>query len=358
MIVMIDDTIEVRKDEKFDYKIIGEFLKNKLPGTENPDNLTVRQFGGGAANLTYLLDYKTHQYVLRRPPLGPVAKSAHDMGREYKVLSVLHKSFPCAPQAFAYSDDKLIGTPFFIMERKKGVVIRTKFPSIYDGVQNAARDMSKALIDTLVDFHKVNYKDMGLADLGKPEGFISRQIEGWYKRWNASKLEENKDMNWVYDWLKNNQPEDTRHALIHNDYKLDNVMYGFNNPGKLVGVFDWDMCTLGDPLSDLGSLLTYWSSPTDPSYFKKAAMMPTDADLGFYTRSELVSRYAQKSGVSVDRINFYHSLGLFRLVVIIAQIYYRYMNKQTQDVRFAAFGKMIPLISHAARDVAENNFPE
>ena len=347
------DTIEVRSDERFDEARLAEYLRSKLPGSENP--LCVRQFGGGAANLTYLLDYGTHEYVLRRPPLGPVAKSAHDMAREYKVLSVLHRAFPYAPRAFLFCEDPtFIGADFFVMERQHGVVVRRKLPAAFAHLPDAPRQMSGAMVDALAQLHAVDYAALGLADLGKPEGFVERQIEGWYKRWQAAKEKELPEMDSIYQWLKENLPPSTGFSLVHNDYKLDNVMLASDDPGQLVAIFDWDMCTLGDPLSDLGALLCYWTEPTDPPYFQDMAMMPT-GDLGFMTRQELVERYAEQSGRSVHNIDFYHTLGLFRLVVIIAQIYIRYARGQTKDERFAAFGPMIPLMARAAVEVMFKN---
>ena len=348
------ETIDVRQDEQFDEQQLADFLRGRLPGSEN--RLKVRQFGGGAANLTYLLDYGRYEYVLRRPPLGKVAKSAHDMAREYKVLSVLHQAFPYAPRAFLYCDDPtIIGANFFVMERRQGVVVRRTLPAVFANVPNAPRRMSAAMVDALAQFHAVDYGALGLDDLGKPDGFIERQVEGWYKRWQAARqgveLEELPEMDAVYRWLKENLPSSTGFSLVHNDYKLDNVMLAVDDPGQMVAIFDWDMCTLGDPLSDLGALLCYWTEPTDPPYLQGMAMMPT-GDLGFMTRQELVERYADVSGRSVHNIHFYHALGLFRLVVIIAQIYIRYARGQTQDERFAAFGPMIPLMIRAAQEVA------
>ena len=345
------DTIPVRSDEQFNEAKLAAYLNDKLPGATHPPS--VRQFGGGAANLTYLLDYGTHQYVLRRPPLGPVAKSAHDMGREYKVLSVLHQVFPYAPRAFLYCDDpSIIGADFFVMERRQGIVVRKSMPKEFTSAPDATRRMSTAMVDALAEFHVVDYHALGLSDLGKPDGFITRQIEGWNKRWHAAKTEDVPEMDSVYDWLKSHQPATSASSLIHNDYKLDNIMFDSSDPGKVVAIFDWDMCTLGDPLNDLGALLSYWSDPTDPPYLQSLAMMPTNA--GFMTRSELVERYALKSGRSVHDIHFYHALGLFRVTVIIAQIYFRYHRGQTQDQRFAAFGPMIPLMARAALEAVQN----
>ena len=345
-----EDTIEIRADERLDEEKLAKYLNGRLPGATHPPR--IRQFGGGVANLTYLLDYGTNQYVLRRPPLGPVAKSAHDMAREYKVLSVLYQAFPYAPRAFHYCPDpSIIGADFFVMERRKGVVVRKSMPPEYAGVPDAPRRLSAALVDALAEFHAVDFQAIGLGDLGEPEGFITRQIEGWFKRWNAAKTEDVGDMETVYTWLKSNQPTTSVYSLVHNDYKLDNMMFDPSDPGKMVAIFDWDMCTLGDPLNDLGALLSYWTESTDPPTFQLMSMMPTG--VGFMTRNELVERYAMKSGRSVHDVNFYHALGLFRLTVIIAQIYIRYHRGQTQDQRFAPLGQMIPPMAKAALEVAE-----
>ena len=345
-----DDTIQVRPDEQLAEPQLADFLRQRLPGSEN--RLTIRQFGGGAANLTYLLDYTSHQYVLRRPPLGPVAPGAHDMGREYRVLSVLHQIFPLAPQAYLFCDDEsIIGAPFFVMERRQGVVVRTSMPSIYATQPQAPQKMSTALIEGLADFHAVDYTALGLETLGKPAGFITRQIEGWYKRWGLAKVEDLAEMDDLYHWLRQNQPTTETATLIHNDYKLDNVMLDPTDPGKLIAIFDWDMCTLGDPLNDLGTLLCYWTEITDPPYARATSMMPP-ADHGFLTRAQLIDRYARRSGRDVSAINFYHVLGLYRLTVIIAQIYIRYKRGQTQDDRFASFGERVPLLARAAREIA------
>lgn len=345
------DTIDVRPDERLDEDKLANYLRGKLQGSSQP--LSVRQFGGGAANLTYLLDYGTRQYVLRRPPLGPVAKSAHDMAREYNVLSVLHEAFPPAPQALLSCEDPtIIGANFFVMARQQGIVVRRSLPEAYAGLADAPRRMSKTLVDTLAQFHAVDYEAIGLGDLGEPSGFIERQIEGWYKRWGNAQTHDLPEMGAVYAWLKANQPQTTQFSLVHNDYKLDNVMLDPADPGKITAVFDWDMCTLGDPLNDLGAMLTYWTEPSDPPAMQAMAMMPI-GDLGFMTRQELVARYAEKSGRDVVQINFYHALGLFRLTVIIAQIYIRYQRGQTQDKRFAAMEFMIPVLAQAALEVAK-----
>ncbi len=343
-----DDTIAVRPDETFDEAALADYLARRLPGSDT--GLRVRQFGGGQANLTYLLEFGTTQYVLRRPPLGPVAPSAHDMGREYMVLSRLHKAFPLAPKAFLFCDDPVvIGAPFLVMERRVGTVVRRTLPPHLRNLPDAPRRLSEALIDTLVDLHNVDYAALGLDALGKPAGFLQRQVAGWHKRWRHARLHDLPEMESVHRWLEENLPQESRHSLVHNDYKLDNLMFSNSDPSRPVAVFDWDMCTLGDPLSDLGALLAYWTESDDPPHFQAMATMPTE---GFPPRAALVERYAEKSGRDVSGIRFYHALGLFRVAVIIAQIYYRYRRGQTLDARFERFGAVLPLVAKAALEVA------
>lgn len=345
----MEDTIPVRIDEAFDEARLAEYLRGKLPGAEGP--LHVRQFGGGLANLTYLLDYGSRQYALRRPPLGPVAESAHDMEREYRALSVLQRAFPLAPQAHLHCEDEdVIGAQFIVMERRRGIVIHRVLPETFARLPDAPPRIGYATVDALADFHAVDYSALGLQNLGRPAGFVARQIEGWHKRWHAAKTEDNRQMDGLYAWLRDNKPTSEFHSLVHNDYKLDNVMLAADDPGRLVAILDWDMCTLGNPLVDLGALLCYWTEESDPPFMKKTTLMPLDA--GFPTREELVARYAARSGRDVSNIRYYRVLGLYRLAVVIAQIYIRYVRGQTQDQRFAALGDLVPLIIRAAHELA------
>lgn len=345
----IDDTIAVRAEEGFDSARLATWLRDhSLPGSDAP--LRVRQFGGGKANLTYLLDFGTHEYVLRRPPLGPVPKGAHDMAREYGVLSRLHERFAPAPRALLFCDDTaVIGADFFVMERRHGCVVRQTMPDVYTGIAGAGAWMSDALVDTLADLHRVDYGAVGLADIGRTEGFLERQVEGWTRRWQAAKVFEIDAMESMHVWLVANRPVTQKITLVHNDYKLDNAMFAVDDPSHLVAVFDWDMCTLGDPLADLGALLTYWCEPDDPPAFRAMAMMPS---AGFATRSQLVEHYARQSGLDVSGIRYYHALGLYRLAVILAQIYLRYHRGQTRDERFAPFGEFTKLAAAWALRIA------
>jgi len=350
-----DDVIAVRSDEQFDEPTVKAFLEGKLEGADKP--MAVQQFGGGAANLTYLLTFGDDQhYVLRRPPLGPVAPSAHDMAREFKVLSVLYRVFPYAPRAYLFSDDEdIIGAPFVVMERRVGTVVRRSMPDNYANLADAPRQMSEALIDRLAEFHAIDYSALGLDDLGKPDGFIERQIDGWYRRWHKSKVDDNANMDDVYHWLKQHLPKSMASSLIHNDYKLDNTMFAMDDPSRMVAIFDWDMCTLGDPLSDLGALLTYWTQADDPQIVQMTSAMPI-GDYGFMSRRELIQRYAEKSGRDLSNIRFYHALGVFRLAVIIQQIYIRYVRGQTKDERFAGFGQGVEALAEIAKQVTLGEF--
>lgn len=342
------ETIPVRPDEQFDEKKLAAYLRDTLEGADQP--LQVTQFPGGAANLTYLLRFGEQEYVLRRPPLGPVAPKSHDMAREFRVLSVLYQAFPPAPRAYHFCEDGgILGAPFLIMERRTGTVVRREMPAHFATLPDAPRQMSETLIDNLVKFHAVDYATLGLGDLGKPQGFVERQIDSWYGRWEKAKVKDVPIFEQVYGWLKQNQPDSPSVTLLHNDYKLDNVMFAHNTPSQMVAIFDWDMCTLGDPLVDLGTLLAYWSEKTDPPYYQGLLGMPTG---DFLSREALVQRYAEKSGRSVEHIRFYHVLALYRVVVIVAQIYVRYHRGQTQDERFAMLGEIYPIIAQNAYELA------
>lgn len=340
------ETIDVRPDEQFDEAALVTFLRGRLPGSDAP--LAVRQFSGGAANLTYELDFGDHVYVLRRPPLGPVAPKSHDMAREHRVLARLHEAYAPAPRSFLLCEDtSVIGAPFFVMERRRGVVVRRRLGDRFTDVEEAPRQLGLALIDGLADLHDVDVEEVGLADLGRPAGFVARQIDGWWVRWQRAKSDDNPAMEETHTWLTAHQPPEGLASLVHNDYKLDNSMFAADNPAELVAVFDWDMATLGDPLSDLGGLLAYWTDDDDPPEVRAFSPMPADAS-GFPSRAELVERYAMRTSRNVDHIDFFHVLALFRLAVILAQIHIRWVRGQTQDDRFADLDELVKLIAARA----------
>ena len=339
----VPDVIPVREDERFDSDLLRGWLKGRVEGAELP--LRVEQFGGGHANLTYLLRFGEaggeKQYVLRRPPLGPVAPGSHDMQREYRALSVLWKAFPVAPRAHAYCDDEaVIGAPFFVMERLDGVVVRGGVvPAVFGAGEDAVanRKLSEVVIDTLVRFHAVDPAPIGLDGLGRdPARFLERQVKGWADRYERSKVEAIPVAEELVTWLLANLPRSPGPTLVHNDWKLDNMALDPEDPGRCVAVYDWDMCSIGDPLCDLGTLLALWSDPGEPL----AGMnpMPTQKS-GFLSRGEAVERYAERSGREVSTVSYYDVFGTFKMGVVLQQIYIRFHRGQTQDKRFAALGK-------------------
>jgi aminoglycoside phosphotransferase (APT) family kinase protein len=334
------DLIEVRPEERFDEARVAAWLRGRLEGTEGP--LRVLQFGGGHANLTYLLRFGegsgAREYVLRRPPLGPVAASSHDMQREYRALSRLWRGFPLAPRAFLYCAERdLIGADFLVMERRDGVVVRDRVPPEFGGGLDpeANRRLSQVVIDGLADLHAVDPSAVGLADLGKPEGFLARQVRGWTDRLERAKTREIPAAREIAAWLEANLPGSPAPTLVHNDWKLDNMAVAPDDPGRCVAVYDWDMCTLGDPLCDLGTLLAMWSEAGEPAAGTNP--MPSRSP-GFLTRAEAARRYAERSARALDALPYYVVFGAFKMAVVLQQIYVRYERGQTHDPRFAPLG--------------------
>jgi aminoglycoside phosphotransferase (APT) family kinase protein len=335
------ELIDVRPDERFDEVRLAGLLRGRLEVSDAP--LVVRQFGGGHANLTYLLRFgdgpQTREYVLRRPPLGPVAPGSHDMSREHRVLAVLWRAFPLAPRSYLYCDDaSVIGAPFFVMERRHGVVVRGGIPPEFGGGRDAVanRKLSEVVVDVLADFHAVDAARAGLGDLGRPEGFLQRQVQGWSERWERSRVEPNPLADELQRWLLDNLPVSPPPTLLHNDWRLDNMAVASDDPGRCVAVYDWDMCTRGDPLADLGTVLAVWYEPDEvPSTLNP---MPTTT-AGFLSRAEAGKRYAEHSGRDVGALAYYLVFGTFKMAVVLQQIYVRFHRGQTQDQRFAGMGE-------------------
>jgi aminoglycoside phosphotransferase (APT) family kinase protein len=331
------ETIEVRADERFDEAAVAAYLRDKLPGAGRA--LQVRQFGGGHANLTYLLRFgegrDAVEYVLRRPPLGPVAPGAHDMTREYRALSKLWRGFDKAPRAFLLCEDEsLLGGPFFVMERRHGVVVRGVIPACFGSGKDekANRKLSEVVIDVLAELHAVDPEPIGLGGIGKPQGFLERQVNGWSGRFERARTEEIPIAEEVRRWLLDHLPASPPPTLLHNDWRLDNMAVAEDDPGRCVAVYDWDMCTLGDPLCDLGTLLGVWNEPRDR--IQGATAMPTHAP-GFMDRSQAAARYGQQSGRDLATLDYYVVFGTFKMAVVLQQIYFRFAKGQTQDQRFA-----------------------
>ena len=342
---MSDDPelIDVRPDEHLDLTRLEPWLRRHLPSTDGP--LRIRQFGGGYANLTYLLTFDSAEYVLRRPPLGPVPATSHDMAREHRVLARLGAVFPLAPSSLALCTDRsILEVDFHVVERRHGVIIRSTLPVSLSVNPRLVRRLSETLVDTLADLHLVSPDAAGLADLGRPDGFLARQLEGWARRWAAARDRELKQVEILIRWLERNRPRSQVTTLLHNDYKLDNVLLDPTSLTAATAVLDWDMCTRGDPLVDLGYLLNVWEEPTDDPRQRVAMAMPSDA-LGFMTRSEAIERYARRTGYAMEHVCWYHAFGVLKFLVILQQIYRRFRRGQTRDPRFAALASQVAALA-------------
>lgn len=334
-----DQAGAIRQGEELDNAAIKQFLTEHIAAI---GELEVTQFPGGASNLTYQLSIEGKEYILRRPPFGKIAKSAHDMLREANIIQVLKPVYQYVPNIIATCDDhSVLGCDFYIMEKLTGIIPRQNMPKELQLNETETRSLCMNVIDKLIELHQVNITETGLDKLGKGDGYVARQINGWSDRYIKAKTDDATDFEAVMEWLKANMPQDVGQCLIHNDFRLDNVVLEISNPLNVIGVLDWEMATIGDPLMDLGNSLAYWVQADDEPQFQMMRRQPTHLP-GMLTREEVVNYYLQKTGRSIDGFVFYEVYGLFRLAVIIQQIYYRYYHGQTQDKRFSGF-------VHAAR---------
>jgi len=293
------------------------------------------------------------EYVLRRPPFGNQVRTAHDMGREYRVLSGLYRVYPPAPRPYLYCDDEsVIGAPFYVMERRHGVILRRQLPADLVIDAPAARRLGLMFVDNLARLHSLDCQATGLGDLGRPEGYVARQVSGWSKRYADARTEDVPDMEPIMRWLRENQPADGGAALIHNDYKYDNLLLDPEDLTQLVAVLDWEMTTLGDPLMDLGTTLGYWVEAGDSEGLRQMATGPTYLP-GSLTRQELVARYEEKTGRSVANALFYYCYGLFKIAGIVQQIYARYVRGHTRDPRFARLNRWVIILGQQADQALE-----
>jgi len=354
---MPDDTRAVRPGEELDWARLVSWLRERLPSCDIPGldvsrDPDVEQFPGGHSNLTYLIRFGPTDIVVRRPPLGPVAPTAHDMAREFRWLSAMHRVFPLAPRPYLLCDDlDVIGSVFYAMERRTGIVVRADEPPELADNPAARRAVSAALVDTLADLHAIDVTGPELGALGKPAGFVARQVRGWTERWHRSKTSALPEMDWLADWLRDRlPPEPRRPAVVHGDFKLDNVMLAPTDVAQVVAVLDWEMSALGDPLIDLGILLAYWA-PTAPPLERDALTTVTHRP-GYFTRDEIVDRYASRSGADLSRIRYYEIFATFKIAVVIQQIYYRYVQGQTNDARFATFDARVEFLAKQAAALA------
>ena len=343
---MSPDTKSIRQGEELNEANLQAFLRENL--NAKSEQIEILQFPSGSSNLTYLVKIENKEFVLRRPPFGNNVKSAHDMKREFDVLEKLSKVYKPAPKPLVYSaDENIIGSEFYLMERRTGLIIRGKSPKNLEKLKNLQRQVCESFIENLVELHLLDYKKIGLSELGKPEGYTKRQVEGWTKRYFNAKTDEHAALETVIEWLNKNIPNESGASLVHNDYKFDNVMLNPENLAEITAVLDWEMTTVGDPLMDLGTTLGYWMSlETDA----KILSMPFNPRVLMenITRQELVEIYEEKSGKSVSNILFYYVFGTFKIAVIAQQIYFRYVKGYTKDNRFAAFNHFVKALGQIA----------
>ncbi len=324
-----------RPGEELDLLKVDPWLKSKVPGLTGTPKVT--QYSGGASNWTYRLEYESHDLVLRRPPAGTKAKSAHDMSREFKVQQALRPVFPYVPAMIAWCDDpQVLGVDFYVMRRIDGFIPRRNLPKGVPGDAGFCRALSESLVDRLVELHQVDAVKVGLAAMGKGPGYPRRQIEGWSERYEKARTWNVPRFRYVMDWLKANTPDDAGACVIHNDYRFDNVVLDPKDPSRIIGVLDWEMATIGDPLMDLGNSLAYWVQADDDFMARMLRRQPSHLP-GMLTRRQLVERYCEKSGRKPGDFTFYEVYGNFRLAVIAQQIYYRYFHKQTRNPAFRRF---------------------
>ncbi|MBN6189115.1 phosphotransferase family protein [Aneurinibacillus sp. BA2021] len=347
------DTIPVRKGEELDAAALERYLRSTLAIADDAQ-LEVEQFEAGHSNLTYQIRIGKWEAVVRRPPLGPVAPKAHDMKREYTLLSELHPYFPLAPRPYAYCEDaSVIGAPFFVMERRRGIILDRAFPPHIVYTPEIGRQISETMVQTLVDLHDVPYQETGLSAISQPDGFMERQVRGWIGRYERAKTEEIPEVMQLMDWLLRSLPPSGSPTVIHYDYKLNNVMFSEGDFTKMTGVFDWEMATVGDPLADVGAALSYWMQADDPpELIHGLGHAALTIQPGFLTRDEFVEAYAKKSSRDLSALPFYLTFAYFKLAVICQQIYYRWKVGQTQDERFARMNGFVRiLIAHALRQM-------
>ena len=360
------DTAPIRPGEELNLQALENYLREHLPdwlpGEElDHARIEVEQFPGGHSNLTYLVKLGGHEFVLRRPPFGPVAPTAHDMPREYRLLVAVHPLFPLAPRPYLLCEDtSIIGVPFYLMERRRGLVIRRETPKEIGDDLDLRRRVSEGMIDTLATLHSVDIYSSGLVNIGKPVGFVTRQVKGWTERWGRSKTNELVEIDRVIQWLSDRIPPEPdpvagRPAtLVHNDFKLDNTMLDPNDPSRVVAVLDWEMCTVGDPLIDVGIFLCYWAKKDDPEA-RRESISPVTTGPGWISRQEIIERYAEKTRRDLSSIAFYEVFALFKVAVVLQQIYFRYARGQTHDERFKEFDKRVSGLARAAWDLASRS---
>jgi aminoglycoside phosphotransferase (APT) family kinase protein len=347
---MIDQPAETRIGEEINWESLGTYLRKHLHILEK---IFIQQFPSGYSNLTYLVQSGNDEFVLRRPPIGANIKSAHDMAREFNVLVSLRKAgYQKSPEpVLLCEDESIIGAKFYLMRRVKGIILRNRVPKELKIEPATFQALSKSAIDQLILLHQLDIQSSGLSQLGKPEGYVQRQVEGWTMRYEKSMTDEIASLNETANWMKKNLPDSSSVAFIHNDYKYDNLILDPNDLTQVLAVLDWEMATVGDPLMDLGTTLAYWAEATDSDALKpfNLTWMP-----GNLTRQQVLNYYQEKSGRTVDDIIFYYAFGSFKVAAICQQIYFRFKKGITKDPRFAALIHVINACGENARRAITN----
>ena len=341
-------TVPVRQGEELPNERLSVYLAAHLPGLDGP--LTVEQFPAGFSNLTYLLRINDRELVLRRPPIGAKIKTAHDMGREYRILTHLYPVYSKVPRPLLFCDDEaIIGAPFYVMERVNGVILRAQPPRGLDLSPQLMRGLSETFTENLAEIHAFDYNAAGLGDLGSPQGYVKRQVEGWTTRYYNARTNDVPSIEQLADWLVERLPPDSpQAALIHNDYKYDNIVLAPDDLTRVVAVLDWEMATIGDPLMDFGTSLGYWVEKSDPEEWQRYGFGLTSLP-GSFTRAELLDHYIKRSGRSIGDPVFYFAYGLLKIAVIVQQIYFRYQKGLTRDPRFAHLGELVKACGNLAQ---------
>jgi len=350
---LLDTPTRVRAGEELDLSRLEPFLRSRFPG--EAEGIAVRQFPSGHSNLTYSIVLGEREMVLRRPPFGTKVKSAHDMGREFRVLSKLRSAYPPAPGVLLYCDDEtIIGAPFYLMERLRGIIIRRAPSPALEFSAATARQLSEVFIDNLARLHGLDYAGIGLAEIGRPDGYLQRQVSGWIERYAGSKTYDLTEVEQIASWMQQHMPPTGAATLIHNDYKYDNIILNPDNPTEIIGVLDWEMSTIGDPLTDLGTALAYWVDPGDPEELQEIRWGPTTCT-GSLSRAGLVERYARKTGRDISRMPFYLAFACFKVAIIVQQIYYRYHHGLTRDPRFAQMPGVVKALLRSSLEACRSD---
>jgi aminoglycoside phosphotransferase (APT) family kinase protein len=348
---LLDQPAPIRSGEELDAVKLEPYLREHFPNESGA--LQIRQYPSGHSNLTYALRLGERELVLRRPPFGSKVKSAHDMSREFRVLAKLHAVYSPAPEVIFYcDDDSILGAPFYIMQPIHGVILRKHVPPDLGFTPEKMRQLTVSFIDNLIRLHRVDYAAAGLSDLGKPDGYLARQVKGWTERYHGSKTHDYPEVEKISQWMQQKMPGTQSVSLVHNDYKFDNVVLDPADTTKIAGVLDWEMCTIGDSLTDLGTTVGYWVDGNDPEELKKH-LADVTTQPGSLTRAEVVQHYAKKTGCDASQIVFYLVFARFKLAVIIQQIFYRYHQGLTKDARFAAMPERIKALLQASLHTAQ-----